>query len=474
MAHRNSAAIACVIAAIACAPDPIRVDVPFVATDRSAVVVVEQGPIANAYAIDAQKRDEMPVLERIENFSGEPSIRVTAFLFAETLASLGLVAGPLEPVPEKIRSTELSGMREISELTIAKNGAGAWQTIERANGAASMLRIPVPKPCKSVMFTRSDLNDEPYFAGMVPLTSTSALALVHGDIDAREGTFYELSATRAEKLDLTIPDFTPRQMMLARDGTIYISGGNILTAQGELWAGDLRRGFQRVTPDGAVIPFGWVWAMETPYDDQDPATFYALTEYGQLLRFEDNRWTTLASITPTPFGGDAALVVNGRDDLYAISPNGRALFRYRDQMLIEEDTPVSPDLRNERDKLTGLGRAPDYGVFVGSDKGYFMERHVDGWRQVNEKALIAEISIRAFAQLPSGGLLIGGGYGAIVQYYRTWGLCDDPETGDVYYVSNRASVNRLLPMPGGLFLGGVENTTQTDRIIYLGWLVEIP
>lgn len=476
MAHRER--IACIAASsaacaliAACAPEPILVGVPFAANDRAAVIVVEHGEETSAFAVDAANRDMRPVLARIEEFDGTPSIRVTAFLFEKTLSAIGLAEGELAPVPEGARSNELKGERQIVELSIDKEGAGDWRTVAESSGAASMLRIPAIKPCVRLEFTRFDLTHR-YFAGMIALTATSALALGYDDDADREGTFYELSSSGVRKLDVELPGFAPRHIMGAGDGTIYVSGGNVLTLQPEVWVGDLRRGFTMLENDGPIVPYGWLFAMDAPNDPTDPAEFYGITEWGQLVRYEDRRWEVLAMIEPIRAGANAELVVNGRNDLYAIAPDASAIYRYSDGALVEEDTPVTPDLRVGTDTLTGLGRAPDYGVYLGSDSGYVMYRTVDGWQQVNEEPLIAENSIRSFSQLPNGALLIGGAYGSLQQYYRTWGLCDDPE--DVYFISNTASVNLILPFTDRVMVAGVENRTQTERIIYTGIVRELP
>lgn len=455
----------------ACAPEPIVVGVPFGANDRAAVIVVENGEETSAFAISTENRDMMPVLARIEEFDGTPSIKVTAFLFGQSLAAIGLTAGELAPVADGARSNELKGQREIVELSIDEDGAGDWRPVAESSGAASMLRIPAVKPCVALEFTRFDLTHR-YFAGMIALTATSALAIGYDDDEDREGTFYELSSSGIRRLDVELPGFAPRHLMRMDDGTIYISGGNVLSFQSEVWVGDLQHGFSLLENGGPVVPYGWVFAMEPPIDPTDPALFYGITEWGQLLRYEDGRWEILAMIEPIRAGPSAELVVNGRNDLYAIAPDGRAIYRYSDGELVEEDTPVTPDLRIGTDELTGIGRAPDYGVYLGSDSGYIMYRTVSGWEQVNEEPLIAENSIRSFSQLPNGALLIGGAYGSLQQYYRTWGLCDDPE--DVYFISNTASVNLILPFADRVMVAGVENRSQTERIIYTGIVRELP
>lgn len=470
MAHRF--AIALLIAFAACAPPPITASVPFGATDQAAIVVVDRIGQSTAYAVDKTKRDEMPVLARIDKYDGDAPIRVTAFLFEMPLESLNLKSGEIPDAADDPHAVSISGMREIAELSIDHDGAGDWAPVEQPTGAASTLKLPSKKPCISLGITRLDLDaQEPYLAGLVSLTATSALTAVYADNDDREATFYELSATRATRLDTRIANFTPRAMVRARDGKIYISGGQTMVYMPQIWAGDPTHGFELVVPDGVLQPLGWVWSMAVPTDPSDRATFYGITEVGQLVRFEDNQWQLLAMITADS-GAEAQIAVAGRDDLYAIAPDGRALYRYHDAMLTEEQTPVTPDLRNGVDHMTGVGVVDGYGVFSGSASGYIMHLENGAWRQINNEPLIAEIDIHAWAKLPNEALVIGGAYGSLQQFYPEWGLCIDE--GDVTFISNTATVNRLVSWSGGLFAAGIENLTRTSRIIYAAAIHEIP
>jgi hypothetical protein len=469
MAHLRSALLASLFAC-ACTREPLIVSIPFDVMDEAAIVVVEQGTNSTAFAIDATKRDRAPVLERIEDFDGDPELHLTAFLFERTLDELALDPGEIAPVPQDRRSTKPMGMREIRETTIDKAGASAWESIASPTGAAELLRIPLPKPCRGIQFDRFAFEDEEYLAGIVRKNDTTAIALVYSG-QLGEGVFYQVTFDGVTKLPLTLPGFSPREIMRGDNGLIYISGGDVFSRDPQIYRGDFDTGFERIVPDGFMLPYGWVFSMVTPpAGSDDPAELYAITEWGQLLRFEGNQWHELGRLELA--GAEGLVAYAGRDDIYAIAPDGSGLFHYSDGALREEQTPVTPDLKSELDSLTGLANVPGYGLYAGADKGAILHRVAGGWTQVNEEALIAEISIRSFARLPSGGLVIGGGYGALIQYWDSWGLCDDPE--DVYFVSNTASVNNLVEVPGGLFAAGVENQAQMRRIIYTGVFREIP
>jgi hypothetical protein len=469
MAHRARLTFILVSLA-ACSPSPILVDIPFGVEDRSAIVVIEQGINVTVKAISIARRDESPILDRIDSYSGNPPLILTTFLFEDALDELGISHGDLEPVGDGEASQELTGWREVQELRLSLLGDETWAPVSRPSGAASMVRLPVTKPCVPLVFERFPLDGLQYMAGMIALTATSALMIAYDDDDLYNGTFYEVTMAGAKKLRTALPDVIPRSMVLGRDGRIYIAGSSRVGFYTELYSGNVRDGFEPVPLRTPMRPSGWMEDLIVPTDPSDSATLYAYTEYGDVYRFEDEEWFHLGATVQGTFGNEGRMVWLGRDDILAIAPNGGGIFHLKDGISREEETAVTPDVRRGLDQMTALAFVPGYGIFSGSDTGYMFERTDRGWSGINDKALIAEISIRDFSLLPSGAMAIGGGYGSIEQYHRDYGLCRGD--GEVYFISNNAHSNLLVPLREGVLVGGVENITMSERVIFAGALRE--
>lgn len=455
----------------ACSPAPILVDIPFGETDRSAIIVIEQGADVRIKAVSVARRDESPVLDRIDEYTGNPALIITTFLFEDTLAELGLAHGDLAQPKDGEPSRELKDWRDIQELHLSLRGDETWSSVQRPSGEASKVRLPVTKPCTQLSFDRFDIDKFDYMAGVVAHTSTSALLVAYDDDDLYNAVFYELTMGGIRKLSLTLPDVLPRALVRGKNGKIFISASDRFGFYSELYVGDIARGFERVALQTGTRPNGWMEDLIVPTDPSDRATLYAYTEFGDVYRLEAEEWTHLGHVPTTLIGNEGRIALLGRDDLIAISADGTGLYRLKDGEALEEETAVTPDLRLGLDQMTGLAFVPGYGLFAGSDTGYIFERTEGrGWVGLNDKALIAEISIRDFSLLPSGAMAIGGGYGSIEQYHRDYGLCRDD--GEVYFISNNAHSNILVPLEGGLLVAGIENKSMSERVIFVGALRE--
>jgi hypothetical protein len=191
---------------------------------------------------------------------------------------------------------------------------------------------------------------------------------------------------------------------------------------GELWFGGKRlfRGQLNerlelsAVPDSTVT--GTITMLDGGRDVDGQLELFALTAGGDMLRFEEPRWTLLHH-----FGGEnetsfrLGLVWMNPGEAFAVHQSSTAAIRYLQGAVQEEQVAAQG--------MSALGYVPNLGLIAGGQAGAVFVRNDGGdWSQIAEAPTLPSV-VRVISP-HSSGFLYGGGSGLLVQYRNEQGFCD--------------------------------------------------
>lgn len=450
----------------ACALDPIVLEVPFQAGDRAAIVVVEEGPRVDVFAIDVAARDATPVLRSITDFAGEPELHVSAFFYGETLAELGLTAGRVEPPADGAASQGLPPYDRARETIVSFDGARPWAELRALDSVLSMLRLPAPDPCDTFELRTFDLDVPPGLAGLAPIDSTSALVATFDPVRETAGRYFRLTLAGLEPVDARLPGLVPRDVV-EQDGRTFIGGFSIADFTQLIVAGTLDGGFELVQP----LPQRYFWdvlAMAVPpAGSGDDAELYMLDDRGAIHALRDGAWTELGRPPGASFGqslGALAWLSPGVLVFALEDPPG--IWRIDGTTITAEPLTPPPGGLEELDTITSITVAPGFGPIAGSKAGYLLVRHERGWDVISTPALVSNA---IFGLTPyHGGVLTAENRGLVRQLYPERGECTDANV----FLGQEVRLDRAIPVAGGVLTAGIEvlGPTTADRRLVAGAL----
>ena len=93
------------------------------------------------------------------------------------------------------------------------------------------------------------------------------------------------------------------------------------------------------------------------------------------------------------------------------------------------------------------------------------KRGLEGWDDFPGLMLL-EHPIWTFVPYKDG-MLVGGGFGTVDQYYPEFGLCETS------FVGGDVGANRLLVVEGGVFVIGIQDLSTGEQVVYAGALREV-
>jgi hypothetical protein len=441
-------ACACVLA---CEAQRLVVQIPFEPEHRSAVLAVELRGELGLYSIDAEMRNAQPVLRSIEDWNEEDPIALQVVRYEQTLEEMRL-PGPGTLTPASFGRT--LAIADVLERTVDAEGLGAWTKSERWPDAFRDFRYG--DPCRRVgaSFREPLPSDVVRFAGLIPRSDGAAIFVGRSITD--RPIFFRITTAGFERLSFVFDRRAP-YAFLGNDGRIYLMGGD---AHPVIHAGDVESGFAVVSETTAIEGSWPHWSLMT-----ESGVIFGMGPAGELYRIEGNEWRVAHRFPLVELNDSASLTAAGPEELYVVDPDGYGLHHYVNGVVTTEPTEIDGDLAARVDRLTVVKHLPGVGTFAGSDEGTVLRRDPDGRWRVIQTALIIGREVWTLEAIDRG-LLVGGFYGILDQFYPETGFCEDAR----FRYGNDLALQLLAPIDGGVAVVGFRLVSDGVRELFLAAL----
>lgn len=457
----------------ACSPEPIRIDIPFDSSDRSAVIAVEEGGELEVYAVGEAERASMPVLKRLEDFEPKDGMRITVLLYRRTLADYEIRPGTLPRAQNIANSRDVPSEDRIVQGTLGVSGQIAWTQLADVPEPLADYRIEGKDRCVKLNGEAFMLGGESFYTALVPIAGDAAWAFAAEDIFF-PSNIYQVTRAGAQKIDTPgeLSNLSVTAAVRDRNGLLWISGVNTMMRV-DTYIGTPETEFVRAFGRPSELSREVVGWMKAGNEDEDPSTIYSLTQRGDLERFSDGTWTVLhdevISRVPSSIGG---IAVVAPDDIYFIRPGGEELWHYDGESATRVRTEIDSQLENDGDILRSVAAIPGLGEFAGTENGLLLKRGQSGFNVVATTPLESH-EIRAMIPFHAPGvsgesMLLTGRYGFVFQYDSQAGLCkaDDQAAN----LSSDLFVDDLIALDNGWVVGGMLESTTGDSEAAAGFV----
>lgn len=403
------ALLALAIAAGACSPRPIQLELPVTASTRAMVLAIEYHDALTVTAVRVEPSIRPETLPRIRDFDGKAHL--IAWLYDQTLDQLRLPEGALASTRIVGYERKLPQPKTAYEAEVGPDRMSAWVETAQVNEALSRYRY------------RGDTNlctDFDLRVVEVGLADdfTAATALDAGAVlvGARSNPWlYRIDLEGARKID-GLPGFNPVAAYRGTDGRVWLGG-----AEGKLAVGTAETGFMLASQSRMRATLRW---MDGPRGDA-PFELFTMSDRGDFERFDGNRWEMLRSISTstamaTPNGGVAWL---GPGEAVALPPQGArfdtTLFRTK---LMNGAISTTAFLFPSAQLGAPIALRPVEGFgAMGSTKfGNVVIFDAGGFRRIDNAPALGEP--RVIVRHKDGFVLAGGGV-SFTQYSPVVGFC---------------------------------------------------
>jgi hypothetical protein len=434
-----------------CQSETLVVSIPFEPEHKSAVVAVELRDSVDLYSVDAATRNAQPVLRSIEDWNEEDPIALQVVRYEQSLEELRL------PGPGSLISASFGrtlSVEEVLERKVDGSGLGSWSATMRWPDAFRDFRYG--DPCRRVGAAwREPLpSDVVRFAGLIPRPDRTAIFVGRSITD--RPIFFRITTAGAERLSLNF-DRRAAYAFLGNDQRIYLMGGDTHPV---IHAGDPETGFtvvtETTTPEGS-----WPhWSVMT-----ESGVIFGIGPAGELYRIDGDDWRIAHRFPVVEFNDSAYVTAAGPEELYLIDPDGYGLHHYLDGAVTTEATEIDAELSARVDRLTVVKHLPEVGTFAGTDEGSVLQRGADGRWRVIQTALIIGREVWTLEAIDRG-LLVGGFYGILDQFYPETGFCEEAR----FRYGNDLALQFLAPVDGGLAVVGFRLVSDGVRELFLAAL----
>ncbi len=438
----------------ACRGEDVLVQIPFEAEHRSAVVAIDHRGDVKLYSIDAARRNEQPVLQSIEGWDDQDPIVLDVSRYTETLDELGL-AGPGQLFSATF-GRKLP-QREILERTLDQSGVGDWKESDRWPDVFADFRFGDPCRAVSAGWRMPLPADVVRIAGLVPRPDGTAMFVGRNVLE--RPIFFRMTTAGFERLEYAF-DHRGAFAFPGIDGNIYLMGGDLNPV---IYAGDPENGFRTVTETSSTALGGsWPhWSVMT-----ESGVIFSVGPFGELYRIEGDDWSIVHRFPLVVYNDSATLTAAGPEELYVIDPDGYAIHHYVDGVVTTEQTEIDGDLVNHTDQLLVVKSIPGIGVFAASNEGTILQRGADARWRIIQTAIIIGREIWAIEPFHEG-ILVGGFYGVLDQFYPDTGFCEETR----FRYGNTLALELLAPIDGGIAVGGFELVSENTRELFIAALV---
>lgn len=447
---------------LACAPSPINILIPFEAAETSAVVAVVDGGQTTYYGVDAELRASQAVLHAVEGWDPQTRLEVHVLYFQESLATLGLAAGPM--VSAEQGSALPASLRALS--AVLQGGTEVrWMPQTERPRVLEQFRVQRSTECRALAAAGPrrplDVDERPVRLVEGP---DRRVWLVSGAGSAQWGQVREVTEAGLGE-PVPLPDgFRAFSAVGTPDGKVFVGGGRLVAGrvQAEVLTG---------TPGGAFVPFAtrpnaftdqWPRHLALPKGTAPPPGVYGLTSSGEVLYLESEQWLVQAQVGGGgTFGG---LLHQANGELLALRPDGQAVLRVEGGVVTQEATTLDAQLQAVQDRLESIVEVPGMGTFIGADSGYLLRRQGNSWVVAAENVLVGS-TIEVMAPFASG-LGLAGRYGIVDQFYDPDGYC----TSQRLFIGNDATIIDMLVRPQSVVVVSDDGLPQGQRGYFVQWV----
>ncbi len=394
------ACFAALVLLAGCSDQVVAIDPPPLDGLRSLLMLVERDGATTIYAISLDQPElNIP-------YGEEEALVMTALGYPFPLEELGLAPGRFQslpkgdgrqaPVPERAWRIKLSG-----------GPPTAWETIPAEVQLVLGLELPISQDlCDkfgaqfSVQNHNLNLTEDGTFA--VPLSEEEVLI---GLTSSTAQRLFQVTAQSAQEVQPS-PFPSTYSAFKAVDGTLYTGG-----FFGELWARPPGGTFSRISTN----PTGQALNKLTGPDSADvPFELFALSQDGNLERFDGGRWETAQPGRELSAG-----------DVTWLSPGRVAFVSSRDRNVrIYDHADGSVEVINPGAGQVGLQsvrKIEHLGFVIGTEAGgvFVGDHNAQNWQKVGSFSAATATSIAPYGD----GIMIGGSGGFIAQYSPSVGFC---------------------------------------------------
>ncbi len=390
-----------------CGPGVARVDTPTLTGAASLVIGVERDARVELHAIDLD--------------AGEPALRLEveslgdyalyAVVYQETLADLGLTAGPIPVVADEPSKPLEAGLHEYVVSKDADGRPVTWALAEsRPSWLASARVRGAPSPCTRFAVVPFDA------VPMAAITNEWTFAAAAGDRVVAGTGFGELYHVDAQghAVLLEQPDqglLRPTASAAQPDGTLWI--GDEL---GRLWRGAVDAEPKTWTLVSALTPVGGIDFMDVAPDGSE---VLVLARFGTVAVYtpRTDTWRVVRDVIADEELGTqrrAGVVWLGPDDYLAGFSSSKQAVRMRGNAVEYEDL-------NARAGITSMRRVPGVGIVAGTGEGELFVRESARWLPLPDSG--SRLWVLGTAAFGASGLVFGSPYGSFGYYPTRDAVC---------------------------------------------------
>lgn len=394
------ACFAALVLIAGCSDQVVAIDPPPLDGLRSLLMLVERDDATAIYAISLDEPElNIP-------FEEEEAIVMTALGYPFALEELGLAPGRFTSL-KKGEGRQAPIPDRAWRLTVRDEAPAGWETIPAEVELVLGLELPISQDlCDrfgaqfSVQNHNLNLTEDGTFA--VPLSEDEVLIGLTSTLTQR---LFQVTAQSAQEVQPT-PFPSAYSAFKAADGTIY-TGGYF----GELWARAPGASFSMISRNPTGQPLN---KLTGPNQADVPFELFALSEGGNLERFDGSQWETAQS-GPQLSVGDVSWLSPGRVAFVSSRDELMRIYDHRDGSVQVFDPGAGQVGLQSVRKIDNLGfviGTEAGGVFVGDD-------NAQNWQKVGSFSAATATSIAAYED----GIMVGGSGGFIAQYSPSIGFC---------------------------------------------------
>ncbi len=336
----------------------------------------------------------------------EGSHRLAALGFHETLAELGLRAGPLTlsdqggllPPPFRADAVEVNLHR-----------SAGWVRLDPVPPQFSALRVTERSPCFDFEANVEAVPDsvDAVITLLAPLDAHTAL------LGLSDGRFFRVRREGLKLVALPGPPIPHLAAALDADGQLWLVGASAATFRGTLEQGLVQLA-DRTLPEAA-------YALDV---SRVPGVIDVLvmTASAGLERFDGQRWRVVRSPDrqPAPHGSHGVQWTwPGR--FISTSPEPSVVLEIDEVSSIRGFDLMLPETTSS-DAVLSLGFSPDFGALVGTSNGLVFANRDGHWSQLPVRSEMID-AVYAIVPVAGRGLLLGGRRSTLDLWFEGHGDC---------------------------------------------------
>lgn len=376
---------------------------------RETTVILEARDAPTMIVIDEASR-----LEAIDLGAGgalrleldEGAHRLTALGYHETLAELGLRAGPLTASD---RGGLLPAPFRADALEVNLHRSSGWARLDPIPAQLSALRVAERSPCFSLEATVEIVpgSVDREITVLAPLDAHTAL------LGLGDGRFFRVRRGALEPVALPGAPIPHLAAALDADGQLWLVGAGAAVYRGTLEAGLLPIADRAIPEAANAIGVSGVPGVTD--------TLIMTTSVG-LERFDGQRWQPVRATErpPVPHGSHSVQwIAPGR--FISTSPRASEVLEIDETSAVRSFDLMLPETTST-DAVLSLGLSADFGPLVGSSNGLVFANRSGHWSQLPVRSEMID-AVYAIVPIAGRGLLLGGRRSTLDLWFEGHGDC---------------------------------------------------